>query len=78
MVNEPELVDRPQRRVLSPCVRCGTTHPVVTRKLTRPMDPADCPVTWTHWAQCPVTGEPVMLAYAKDLGLPNPWKKSKE
>jgi len=39
------------------CARCGQSHEVRFKKLTRPMQEAGN----THWAPCPTNGEPIMM-----------------
>lgn len=55
----PEL--KPLTVNLTTCARCGGFHAAMQfSKLTRPMaTPAGD--TLTHWALCPVNGEPVLL-----------------
>lgn len=41
------------------CARCAQSHgPLTFTELRRPSVTGQ--VSWTHWALCPVTGEPVM------------------
>ena len=44
------------------CARCGGRHEGLEFKaLGRPMAPSYVSdMQWTHWALCPVTGEPIM------------------
>ena len=54
------------------CARCGGNHePRDYQPLQRPMEPVEGEVgpTWTHWALCPTTGEPVLMTVA-DPGTP--------
>lgn len=45
------------------CARCGLDHQnLVLMELRQPMAPEDAPgVSWTHWAKCPTSGEPIMV-----------------
>jgi hypothetical protein len=43
--------------ILTNCARCGKTHAELTfRELARPCE------EWTHWAPCPHTHEPILMA----------------
>jgi hypothetical protein len=46
------------------CSRCGGNHTaLVFKKFDRPVAPADLTSTsWSHWAPCPATGEPILLS----------------
>lgn len=47
--------------VLVRCARCGQDHnSVVFMPLKRPVE-YEGKVVWTHWAPCPVTGEPILV-----------------
>lgn len=48
------------------CSRCGGDHDVVElSKLSMPFAPPECaPIAWTHWAPCPVNGQPIMVMIA--------------
>lgn len=49
------------------CARChGDGHERLTfRKLTRPVEaePGIRAYTFTHWATCPATGEPILMSF---------------
>ncbi|MFZ5440473.1 MAG: hypothetical protein ACOZQL_10720 [Myxococcota bacterium] len=45
------------------CARCGGNHEnIETFAFTNPIAPAElAPFKWTHWAMCPVKGEPILI-----------------
>jgi hypothetical protein len=45
------------------CARCGGDHDVEFKPLTHPVVDTDG-TTWTHWAPCPVNGEPILMLQA--------------
>lgn len=46
------------------CARCGGEHnQLAFTPFRRPMD------EWTHWAMCPVNGEPIVLRMVKEPTL---------
>ena len=49
---------------LKTCSRCGEPHSLIAFKgMVRAMAPTDLTeVVWTHWAPCPVTGDPILMA----------------
>ena len=51
--------------LLTKCARCGGTHEnLLFRKLRRPhVDGLN--EAWTHWALCPVSGEPILMLREK-------------
>lgn len=59
------------------CARCGEDHKEITyTRLTRPLEIGST-LVFSHWAPCPVNGEPVMLSivHMKDrphVYLPTP------
>lgn len=45
------------------CARCGGDHSLLSfSPFTNPIEESDGSVMWTHWALCPVNGEPILLA----------------
>jgi transcription elongation factor Elf1 len=48
------------------CQRCNTIHPATFRQLGVPID------HYKWWAQCPVTGEPIITASVEPNGKPQP------
>jgi hypothetical protein len=48
------------------CARChGDGHTeLVFRRLAHPVESSEVPLT--HWATCPTTGEPILLAIVAD------------
>jgi hypothetical protein len=47
------------------CARCGHDHPgLLFRQLKRVGQALGS--EWSHWASCPETGEPIMLAVVDD------------
>lgn len=42
------------------CARCGKTHYVEWKELTRQIRIFDQPHI-THWAPCPINGEPILM-----------------
>lgn len=49
-------VDYSVKTTVENCARCGTGHKNIKfAKLKKPC------VSWTHWAICPETGEPILL-----------------
>jgi hypothetical protein len=54
-------------RDLRGCARCGGNHgDVRAKKLSRPMSPPECSVSWSHWFMCPKLLEPVLVAIVED------------
>jgi hypothetical protein len=50
-----------ERITVSNCARCGGDHENIScMKLARPCG------NFTHWAQCPTTLEPIMVAFVDD------------
>jgi hypothetical protein len=46
--------------IVKSCARCGEDHTYLEFKLfTEPMVIAE--ITFTHWAVCPVTKEPILM-----------------
>lgn len=46
------------------CARCGHDHNEVEFQALRAPITADSgDAEWTHWAPCPVTGEPILLKF---------------
>lgn len=58
--------EAPQPRVVNVtgCSRCGGEHREV-KFLPFVKPPSYLGLTWTHWAICPETGDPVMLRPAE-------------
>lgn len=58
-------------RRVSECARCGEVHDELTATaFERPVDvPEAGGVLWTHWATCPTTGDPILVA-TSDAPLP--------
>ena len=59
------------------CERCSQDHvDLEFQRLTRPMINGE---TWTHWAPCPTTGEPIMLrvqeVYPRSPNRPTEYKE---
>lgn len=59
------------------CARCGEDGPrhpdgpkFLFRRFTHPIEDADGTV-WTHWAPCPVNGDPVLLKTLVSPGAVN-------
>lgn len=46
------------------CARCNQDHPVAWQQLTNPIEDKDG-TKWTHWAPCPVNGEPILMREAR-------------
>lgn len=45
------------------CTRCGGEHKEVEfKRLTNSIENSDGTL-WTHWAPCPITGEPILMRY---------------
>lgn len=45
------------------CARCGGQHddvPLYWRPFHNPVPADDGSAPWTHWAACPITGDPVL------------------
>lgn len=43
------------------CARCGQDHTNLEfKQFTNPVEDSDGTM-WTHWALCPVNGEPILL-----------------
>lgn len=42
------------------CARCKQNHPVEVKPFTNPLCDSDGTI-WTHWALCPVNGEPILI-----------------
>lgn len=65
-------------RAIEDCARCGGTHDGVEfQALGRPIEVGATPTlvravnpipTLTHWAPCPTTGEPILMAVFPDVG----------
>lgn len=49
------------------CARCGGDHDEVhVMTFTRPVAPPEiAPMVWSQWAQCPTTGDPIMIAHVE-------------
>ena len=48
---------------LKNCARCKKNHRTLNlKKMRYPIPEADGSVTWTHWAKCPNTGDPVLFS----------------
>jgi len=44
------------------CARCGGEHPIITFKLMAiPITEMDSQFTWTHWALCPNSCDPILF-----------------
>ncbi len=44
------------------CARCGETHEKISCfKFNRPCE------SFTHWAQCPQTLEPILISFEEDM-----------
>lgn len=48
------------------CARCGGTHVGLEFKsFVEPIAPAELsPFSWTEWAPCPLTGEPILYGFS--------------
>jgi hypothetical protein len=58
MFNKPRII-----RSVQGCARCGEDHTDLTFwQLEQTMVDGDG-TTWTHWATCPVTFDPIMLRF---------------
>lgn len=70
-MSEPLIID------LNGCARClGEGHPGLEfRVFTHPADTTRG-IVFTHWALCPVNGEPIL--YASMIKEPDPLKQGKE
>jgi hypothetical protein len=45
------------------CARCGEAHEkVVFSEMRRPVKIAE-EIIFTHWGECPTTGDPILLRY---------------
>jgi hypothetical protein len=55
-------------RTVRSCARCSGDHVgILARPLTIPFAPAEAaPLIWTHWAPCPVNGEPILVMGTPD------------
>lgn len=53
------------------CARCGGAHinKIEWLPLTRPIVDDDG-TTWTHWALCPMLGEPILMRQAPKPNTP--------
>lgn len=50
------------------CARCGARHQkVMFRNLSRPFEAEEG--SWTHWAQCPTNGEPILFKFEDGGGV---------
>lgn len=57
------------RTTVKGCARCEGDHAgLAFEPLRRPMEvePGVRAYTYTHWAPCPVTGEPILLRIVED------------
>lgn len=69
-MSEPLIID------LDRCGRCGAGHPgLELRKLSHPADTGRG-IIFTHWAPCPVNGEPIL--HASSIIYPAPLVQGKE
>ena len=50
------------------CARCGGAHAdLPTERLIRPFAPTELTAqVWSHWALCPATAQPILIAMADD------------
>lgn len=61
-------------RDVTACSRCGGDHArIEAHPLERAFAPPEAaPLRWTHWAPCPVNGQPIMfIVECKACGAPN-------
>lgn len=51
------------------CARCGEDHAcLVANRFERPFAPREAhPFVWTHWAACPVNGDPILVMQTQPL-----------
>lgn len=54
---DPQIVKTPVRN----CARCGGNHDLAFQPLTNP------PASYTHWAPCPTSGQPILMRVEDDL-----------
>lgn len=49
--------------------RCGEDHAcLVANRFERPFAPPEAyPLVWTHWAACPVSGDPILVLQTQPL-----------
>lgn len=59
----PPIRDRYVARVRN-CARCGQTHTgLEAKRFVRPIfDDDGYDLVFTHWATCPITGDPILIA----------------
>lgn len=55
-----EYADRPFTTDVEDCARCGGDHEIVASPFTRP------PENYSHYAVCPETEEPILVAVLDD------------
>lgn len=49
------------------CARCGCAHESVTfRPLMRPIKTPSSELLFTHWAPCPMSREPILMAFVEE------------
>lgn len=60
------------------CARCGGDHDhLVFRIFSQPFAPREAHgITWTHWAPCPATGDPILLSITDTLAKTDEEKAS--
>lgn len=54
--------------VYARCPRCGQAHDLKFRPLQRPIQSYGSQL-FSHWAPCPVTGEPIVISYLMNTVL---------
>lgn len=77
MLGPPEIGEA-VRTDLQRCARCGQDHAGLWfHRMRHSMRDPERRVDWSHWAECPVTHDPVMLAVevveTDDMPRPTPW-----
>ena len=63
------MLDTLHITAITGCACCGGNHEHLdARRMAQPFAPAEAGgLTWTHWAPCPMNGDPILIMVTADV-----------